>query len=201
MGKRYEAILNFLDVNYMSIDVNTPQLYREFALTNADHVIVATPTIVHIENILESLEYGKKKRFLCEKPVTQNLDLFDILREIDFTMQFQYSELVKPNHKGHSFYDYFRHGSDGLVWDCMQVIALAKDTITLSEKSPIWKCAINGQVLSLSDMDLAYINYVRKWLSGYKSDLHEIIEIHQKVKQHEERFNKSFNWNSGTVNK
>jgi hypothetical protein len=93
----------------------------------------------------------------------------------------------ETNGNGHSVYDYFKHGNDGLVWDCFQVIALAKETIHLSEESPIWHCVINGTQLDLRHMDYAYLVEIREWLAdinhGEEPEIgwDYIIDSHNKV--------------------
>jgi len=105
-----------------------------------------------------------------------------------FTVVMQYQELLNNNTYGQSYYDYFRTGNDGLIWDCFQIIALSKLTPSINNTSPIWKCAINGQTLSLSDMDSAYISFLGKWLrNSIEQDTNYIFDIHERVSIEYER--------------
>lgn len=190
MGKRYQAILRYLKRDFLCVDRNhTIDEISEIAKRCSGYII-ATPTHTHCNYI--RLLMGQKKPILCEKPITTNIkelkDLFfDLYKEgsrsIRMTMQYKF--LVQSDARGDSLYDYFRHGTDGLTWDCMQIIALAKDKIELSESSPIWTCKINGDYLSLGDMDGAYVANVADWFFQPYQDLSYLLDIHEKVKSME----------------
>jgi hypothetical protein len=93
----------------------------------------------------------------------------------------QYAELIQAG-DGPSHYNYFRHGNDGILWDCMQIIGLANGPVEIKEDSPIWDCVINGNRLNLSDMDGAYVSFIRSWLNGnLRQNFIEVVEIHRKV--------------------
>ena len=100
-------------------------------------------------------------------------------------MMFQYEFFVGPGLKGKTIYDYFRHGNDGLVWDCVQIIGLHEgkdEDLNLSEKSPVWTCQINGKKLELDNMDRAYMWAVDQWFINPKSqDPYRIVAIHEKT--------------------
>lgn len=190
MGLRYQSILRHLEQPFVGIDVQDRQEARQMAIKNSSHVIVATPTDWHLTHMLECIQLNPKIRVLCEKPITKDKSwMLDNLGEIDLTMQMQYQELCHSKSRAYSVYDYFRHGNDGLVWDCFQIIALSQGELDLFERSPVWQCIINGQRLNLSDMDGAYVSYVRKWLGGYKSDLKQLKEWHQKVLDYASKYN------------
>jgi hypothetical protein len=185
MGKRYQAILSALDQPYECVDKkHTKDDILEKAWDSSGYII-ATPTSTHGELITALTQF--EKPILCEKPVTTNLaELDDILGHLDqvkarFQMVYQYQYLVDPETTGDTVYDYFRHGSDGLIWDCLQIIGLAKGNVELSDSSPIWTCTINGSKLNLSDMDTAYVSQVQDWINQPHGLLEEIRRIHQKV--------------------
>jgi hypothetical protein len=188
MGKRYGAILRYLGHTFKKIDLDTPKHEAEWNIKNSTHLIIATPTDIHDQNIVESVELNKDIRILCEKPVVTNLSFLHTLSEYDITMQMQYTELTSPSDSGFSQYNYFNHGKDGIVWDCFQVIALAKGEVKIFEDSPIWSCDLNGRSLRLSDMDMAYVKYTDKWLKGYKSDLLQLKDWHQKVSEYDKKY-------------
>ena len=186
MGQRYQAILRHLRVDYRCFDVEHSMDDIKAACEDARGIIIATPTYTHITFLREILPL--RKMVLCEKPVSYEIEA---LREFtswcsgngySFTVMMQYGELVSYRSVGDSFYDYFRHGPDGLIWDCFQVIVLANGTIRLAEQSPFWDCCINGTRMLLSDMDGAYVRFVHKWLSG---SIHHspsmILNWHEKV--------------------
>lgn len=187
MGQRYQAIMHYLNRPYVCVDKDhAPKTVLDH-VRNSEGVIIATPTDTHAEYIRKVLPY--KKPILCEKPVTKNVEeLKELLQEIresgtDFRMMYQYRLLNDPNRIGITRYNYFRHGSDGLYWDCLQIIGLARSEVTLGEDSPVWRCMLNGKALSLAHMDAAYIGYVQTWLNHPNQAPNEILDAH--VKTHE----------------
>lgn len=185
MGKRYQAILKHLGKEFHCRDIGRNTIPDKRISYDIDEIIIATPTDTHIEVIRHYLEY--KKPILCEKPISKNMEqLKQIVKEIkeeniSFQMMFQYKGLVPRLAIGKTYYDYFRHGNDGLAWDCLQIIGLAKDQITLREESPLWDCQINGHRLHLEFMDNAYVVAVESWLKGQPQDLGEILAVHEKT--------------------
>lgn len=182
MGKRYGSILNYLGKEWSGVDIEHNKHYIRDVASKSEGVIVATPTDTHIRIIKDLLPLDKP--ILCEKPVTKNVtELKELTKGLKgpFRMVYQYSILVDYIRIGRSHYDYFRHGNDGLSWDCLQVIALARGVPALGEQSPVWRCMINGKSLNLSHMDAAYIAYVQAWFRYPKHDLGEIVAIHEKV--------------------
>lgn len=185
MGKRYEAILRYLGKQFVGVDKEHNRHYVNEQAAKADGIIIATPTDTHAEYIERFAPLSKP--ILCEKPVTKSIDELNRLLETvkshktPFRMMYQYKVLATQSSIGKSHYDYFRHGSDGLVWDCLQIIGLARGELRLGEASPVWSCVINGRTLNLAHMDAAYIAYVQKWLQNPAQDLGEILAIHQKT--------------------
>jgi len=188
MGSRYRAILSSLGKPWLAIDK-----YDTSFDTVADHpkakqaegYIIATPTDTH-KAYIEALSILGKP-ILCEKPVVKDMDELDELIQMlkdekaNFSMMSQYEELIDDTHRGHTYYDYFRTGNDGLKWDCIQIIGLAKDEYSICNVSPFWKCQINGRRLDLGDMDHAYVSAVEKWLAKPGQSLSKIRDMHEKV--------------------
>lgn len=183
MGRRYSAVLSYLREPYYAVDrESSPAAIKSFA-SRASRILICTPTETHLGIIKRLMTLGKP--ILCEKPICKNLDdLNELMSSVrhfgtKLNMVMQYTELVSSNGAGDSEYDYFRHGNDGLAWDCLQIIALAKGHLSLREDSPVWKCKINGQTLDLSSMDMAYVNHIRRWIGGGMSqDLNWLYDIH-----------------------
>lgn len=187
MGLRYQAILRYLGKEFVGVDRETNEKKRLEIAKTCDGIIIASPTETHeivIQDLLEA-----KKPILCEKPVSKDIDALGRIIErvekerVPFRMMYQYSILTNPSRIGKTFYDYFRHGSDGLMWDCLQIIGLARGECVLKENSPLWSCMINGKRLSLADMDAAYIAYIQKWLQYPAQDLGVIRAVHERVHQ------------------
>lgn len=205
MGQRYTTILDHLQQEWMGLDVANGPLEKgtiSEAMERCDGCIVATPTDAHVSNLLALVD--SHKPVLCEKPICKDLDTLELVlrlyneRKTPLTMVLQYEELLNKFSKGISYYNYFRTGKDGLYWDCVQIIGLANDEVEVKNTSPIWKCQINGQWLSIQDMDRAYINNVQRFLSGEYMNLKRIYEIHERVTKYAEAYESS-NRDSGEI--
>lgn len=190
MGKRYQAILKYLDHGFAAVDKDkTVSQMLEIAQDPLiGSFIVATPTDTHAM-IVEAL-MPLQKPILCEKPLSRSVKnvryLYDLSKQwgTKLTMMAQYKFAVElgSNTQGDSWYNYFRHGNDGIYWDCMQVIGMAKGFPVLGEDSPIWSCCINGRPLNLGTMDQAYVEFVKQWIDGtLEQTPEEVIAMHEKV--------------------
>lgn len=181
MGNRYATICKLLGVTVIGQDLGEPQP----DMTDVEGIIIATPTISHTKDIINYSRFNLP--YLVEKPLTKlpiELDNFlMVVQKLGLSLQMvnQYKELVCPGAVGDTHYNYFKTGNDGLAWDCINIIGLAKGNVTVNDDSPIWDCVINGQKLSLSDMDRAYISMVEKWINKPKPNLDYIREAHEKV--------------------
>lgn len=187
MGSRYKAIFNMLGIPHLGVDIGTSIEEADHLIDSAERYLIATPTRTHTDWIRRLST--QRKPILCEKPICTKLDeLDDILidmhnHRVPFRMMYQYSMLGIPETSAASAYDYFKHGNDGLYWDCLQIIALAKGSVTLAEKSPIWRCQINGKELNIGDMDWAYVNYLKLWNDKPDQDWLEVFDAHAKVEE------------------
>lgn len=186
MGKRYQAILEHLREPFDCFDPKTGEAPNH--PSNYDRFIIASPTASHLDWVRALDQYGKP--ILCEKPLSKNpAEIEEIIAcKSPLAMTMQYAWLVDRHSFGRSFYDYYHHGQDGLVWDCFQIIALAKSEVELCEKSPVWKCIINGKQISRGEMDWAYVKFVEAWLLGKQANRAEIKGWHQKVREFEEKW-------------
>lgn len=185
MGRRYQAILSYLGKPFRGVDLEHNRHYARKLAEESDGIILATPTKTHVELIREYLPL--QKPILCEKPVCKDVaELKGLMAEIKdaktpFRMMYQYQILADSSRIGKTHYNYFRHGSDGLAWDCLQIVGLARGECRLKESSPVWSCMINGKRLSIEHMDAAYVAYVQRWLQAPKQDPCEIIAAHEKT--------------------
>jgi hypothetical protein len=184
MAKRYRAILHELGHTVGGIDIEDQEY--GFAHEDADAYIVATPTAGHIDD-LYALEFCGRP-ILCEKPITKDIEELEVLLE-DFKksgtklqMVSQYDYLIDDISTGHTVYNYFKSGGDGLAWDCINIIKHAKGIISIRNNSPIWTCKINGQKLNISQMDAAYIEMIADWLGNPdRTDFNGILRAHKKA--------------------
>jgi hypothetical protein len=166
MGRRYAAILKKLDVTPQLVDVG------EVAPKDFDSVIIATPTPLHVSHCLQFMTAGVP--ILCEKPLSTSLKQVDAVCataekcgvKLDMVNQYKYCGGDKTPWADLTSYDYYNTGRDGLHWDCISIIALAKAEALIRNDSPIWACILNGQNLRLADMDWAYFRMIERWLNG-----------------------------------
>jgi hypothetical protein len=124
------------------------------------------------------------KPLLCEKPLSKNLEeVGELLQNPMLQMMTQYSLLDPGDSRDHSLYDFYHTGSDGLAWDCMQIIGLAKGTVTISNRSPIWMAMLNGHRLSLDKVGRAYVAFVENWLKDPRREFlrYDIYEMHRRA--------------------
>jgi hypothetical protein len=187
MGRRYTAILNHIGIVAEGCDKSYPHnLFGR--LKAADGVIIATPTFTHLDVIRMLLAY--EKPILCEKPLSLNFDALEHFDRVHpeakqlVTMVNQYEYLATDSVSEMTFYNYFKTGGDGLYWDCLNIIGLAKGWAQIHNDSPIWKCVINGQILSIKDMDQAYISMIKRWvdmIGRRRTNWAYAIEAHRKV--------------------
>lgn len=134
-------------------------------------MIIATPTALHAAHIDQFLATGAP--ILCEKPITTSIRALDRLMpklddgRVNMVNQYRYLRGHREEiGEGLTMYDYFNHGRDGLAWDCISIVGLAKGRVVLGEASPRWTCWINGERMSLADMDQAYIDMISHWVGG-----------------------------------
>lgn len=183
MGQRYAACLRYLGLSPLGVDLG------DKVPVGFDSIIIATPTARHIEDI--NFASGSGVPILCEKPLATDArtvsELCEKARRDRYPLRMvnQYREILKrPGSRGPTSYDYFRHGGDGLAWDCINIIGMATGQVALGESSPIWTCMVNGERLALGDMDSAYIRMLQGWLGGDHEGIDYIERAHQKVEKY-----------------
>ena len=167
MGRRYMAILDHLGVEAVGVDDGDHVIS-----SGITHYIIATPTYTHT-GVLEHLEAGWTNcPILCEKPVSKYPAALNrvlrmaIGRRIYMVNQYAYYSDQLPQKSGITCYDYYNSGKDGILWDCIQIIHLARGEITtLTNKSPVWRCVINGTELNREAIDLCYVKMIRDFIS------------------------------------
>lgn len=192
IAKRYKAILNYLGQEWRGFDVLDDIQTVHQAVQKSDGIIIATPTDTHTNLIAEYSVKGKP--ILCEKPISKNIDevrqIEDFCRshQVPLQMVYQYQYLVKPRSIGESIYDFYEHGKDGLIWDCIQIVGLSRREPELRERSPHWFCKINGHTLNKADMDPAYTHMVGLWIRNPKDNLGMMLEAHEKTAEMERRW-------------
>jgi hypothetical protein len=178
MGRRYCEILErYACCEVVRIDITD---FGETNIDNCDGFLIATPTNSHLKLI--SILRNFNKPILCEKPITKSiLDLEDIITDdIDLSMINQYEFLDDRDRTGDTYYNYFKTGNDGLLWDCINVIGTARTEYNVSNHSLIWTCKLNGRKISLDWMDEAYIRNIFAWVEGWRNKEY-ILPVHKKI--------------------
>lgn len=186
MGHRYKTILDFYKHDVAGYDKRTGPM-GSFGISEADRIIIATPTASHVKDLMETIPH--KIPILCEKPICkdrQGLNEAITFAEthgtrVEMVSQYDYMPFSRER-KEETLYDYFKHGGDGIHWDCINVIYHANGEVILKENSPWWQCRINGDPLSLGDVDHAYMRMIDLWLKDPKDGLDRIWRSHEKVR-------------------
>jgi len=208
MGKRYQSVCKYLNIPFDGLDVNDPLPVNDPKYT---HYVIATPTVSH-EKILHYLcaVNSMPLKILCEKPILcddpQSILKFAEERGHEIYMVNQYAYYshqihMKYDGAGRTSYNYYNSGGDGIFWDCIQLIYLAKNEISLSNNTPIWYAEINGVELDRETIDLCYVKMIHDFwedgkVYGQRWDKHDIIAAHNKVME----YGKNTNWNPSALN-
>jgi len=202
MGKRYMLILKHLGhlpygfdlKNNHPVPVDEIEKYQD----KYDGIIIATPTLHHLGNIALYSRSGLP--ILCEKPLANYFDPHTLQStiapdslKIRMINQYQYYENKRLDHlkiiKEHEIhelpkittYNYFKTGQDGILYDCINILGLAKHKFDIRNDSPIWNCALNGFRCRLDGMDHAYVWNVKDWLEKFDSNKQYIMNAHDKI--------------------
>lgn len=207
IGRRYVNICKYLHIPHTAVDIKSnseEDICVE--IEKNEFILLCTPTDTHyemIEKIIKIKKYKNTKTYLlCEKPITKNkveLEklLFDTVNsKITLFMVNNYNFIeIEPESNGiikifkkimNDFtteYNYFHSGTDGMIWDCIQLVYLAKGKIILKQESPIWHCKINGVKISREQVDYSYIAMIIDFVTKREKmwTLSDIIKSHQKV--------------------
>jgi len=176
MGQRYCKILNRAGIEVLEYDLKISKDINLRA-SGAVGAIICTPTDTHLVYIEQLCEL--QVPFLCEKPVC--LSVGDTERAWEFVQQAGVNAHVVSNwrYTRHGFmgwdtgsheinYKHFHSGNDGLLWDCCQLVYLAKDhRPTLSSEADQFSCTIDGEEISLLDIEESYSLMLMDWLRQF----------------------------------
>jgi len=167
MGRRYMAILKYLEVDHVGVDVGDkrPEDYT--------HAIVATPTAFHMLHCKELIREGTP--FLCEKPLCKDIDDCRTLSLNAFKgakgyVVGNYNTLVHylGMKKPRISYNYYNHGKDDWWWDMCQLIYLDPEA-ELRFDSPVFHLTLNNMGITYWMLEKSYIQMVEDFLNN-KSD-------------------------------
>lgn len=208
MGRRYQAILESFreqdDIEILKSDIFDEDKTSKFKKIKAcDGIIITSPTECHANHLLETVPFGKP--ILCEKPMVKP-DILDLIvkqsrfygTELNMVMQYRWLDFGLG---GDSYYNYYKTGNDGMIWDCIQILGLAKGALVLRQDSPVWLCALNGKELNYSDMDGAYITEIKNWVMNRMTNIEQAIAFHEKAQKLEDMYGSTCNslhWHPST---
>jgi len=187
MGQRYCRILELFDQRYFEFDIDHDiRDLRQWARIS-DGCIIASPTDTHCEMISKIYYFNHDIKFLVEKPLSKDISEVEkllspsLFPNMHVTLINQYKYMFKDDDEGRTYYNFFKTGNDGLAWDCVSIIGLARGDIEIRNDSPIWDCMINGSTLDLGKVDMSYVKMLKAWLKKPDSNHDYIIESHKKV--------------------
>lgn len=197
MGRRYMAILRGLKQDYAGVDFG-------WTIPKATHYIIATPTRTHLDVLAKVIDkYGTNGdlSILIEKPVTKNPNLLKFVlgtqNKIYMVNQYAYHPMTGRSPAGiETEYNYYSSGNDGLPWDCIQLLHLAKGEVELSNQSPVWLCKINGYWIDRAKVDHYYMRMIKDFITDGKAygrlwGPEDIIAAHDKALQYEKTIDRS----------
>lgn len=185
MGRRYASILNYLGISWQGVDIDD---WKE-PDKRSDGIILATPTDSHRVDLVRWRNFGLP--ILCEKPICRNQKELEILLEIadvplQMVNQYKFYANYQVINKGESTQvNYYNTGTDGIVWDCINLIGLAKEDVHLYNTSPIWKIMLNGTFLDKRFIDHVYIDNIADWTKNPIDDREYIKHAHQRIFDYE----------------
>lgn len=166
MGRRYMVILKYLGVESVGIDLG---MNFEIAMQSFDRAIIATDTPAHQVWVESMIHRGIP--FLCEKPISKDLGFLDWLKHksAEGRMVSNWA-FVKPGQilspgKHEIEYDCYNTGKDGLAFDCIQLIHLAKGFPKLQTDCPTFKASIDGELITLDAIADSYVTMIKTWLT------------------------------------
>lgn len=166
IGSRYRAILDYLGEKYVVWDTANIETSRIMPV-DFDAAIIATPTETHFNycKVMEAL----RKPYLCEKPITKNRGM----PLINGYSVCNYKYLIEPGQQIH--YNYYKTGSDGLLWDCCQLIYLDPNAVLLTT-SPRWILLADNQDITYRQLENSYVSMIRDFVKGNYKKLWTIEE-------------------------
>ena len=162
IGSRYVCILKILGHEVVVWDLPAALIDP---IPEADKYIIATPTDTHFDWCKKLIE--KNATFLCEKPLSKNPE--ECQKLASYTNGFMvnnYRFLPKLWHIDHTpdiYYNYFKTGKDGLLWDCCQLIALDPNA-KLANNSALWRLWIDGEEIPYRDLENGYVGMIHTFL-------------------------------------
>jgi len=158
IGSRYAAILRHMDVDYKVIEIDDD--LPEFAQTTK--CIIATPTDTHVDIINQIPD---SIPILCEKPIDRNPNKIPKRKNCYMVNNYYHVMKIKGILPPYSvWYNYYKTGKDGLLWDCCQLVYLDEEA-RIETKSPRWNLSVNREWIKYRDLEESYVRMVSDFLN------------------------------------
>jgi hypothetical protein len=138
-----------------------------------EKAIVCTPTSDHLATLVKM--QGYEGDILCEKPLVMGNEIdigffFATMRALKLNVRmvcnwaFTAPNFIDKPESRIIEYDNYNTGKDGMAWDCIQLIYIAKGFPILKTKSPFLDCKIDGERVDEADIAYSYVAMIEAWL-------------------------------------
>ena len=166
-GRRYRTILHKLGYGDKLVTADI-EFEKTLDVRYIDCVIICTPTQTHYRYIKFFNEHNID--ILCEKPLcTSSAEALQLQKDLQVDLRvvcnwsYVFNKRLEPE-KNKIFYRNGTSGSDGLAWDCIQLIYLAQDFHCDLGVGVPWDIKINGKTVTPKMIEHSYIKMLADWL-------------------------------------
>jgi len=174
IGKRYRAILDYLEYPYQIFEVHDH--FEDLDHASIKRALICSPTPKHLEHA--SMVARLEIPFLCEKPTSK--DLFEA-QEIaklpnGFVVNnYAYAVPFQPGQTNQTLaYDFYNTGKDSLVFDVCQLVYLSylrAYSLSVRKRSFHWSLVLNGKEIPYKHIELSYLWMLQDFLHGNPKSL------------------------------
>lgn len=170
IGRRYRAVLEALGIPYRGKEKEDPWDFS--CITKA---IIASPTFLHFDHASKVAAEGIP--FLCEKPMCFESNLIRRLQKTTYKgfVVNNWAQLAwnadLPSSPKKITYDFYNTGRDGLLWDTIQLIYLAKiynAELSVDTRSYFWDAHFDQTPIPYREIEHSYAQMVSSfWYERY----------------------------------
>jgi hypothetical protein len=192
MGLRYRQVLRRLGQKFKQADI---EWQKTLDTKDVDRVIIATPTDTHYA--LCKFFAAKGIATLCEKPVEKSYELVDALSKAYGSVRFNvvcnwsyvFDKRLVPE-SNDVIYNNQISGSDGLIWDCIQLLYLSDNFKCQLKTGVPWSITINGVSVTPKMIEDSYTKMIADWLKhperlwGMQDVLNQTAKAEKYLKEH-----------------
>jgi hypothetical protein len=190
IGSRYTCILKYLGHEPIVWDIRAPfsEDVKDIDQFEFEKAIIATPTATHFYWCKRLIEL--KKPFLVEKPMSKDIKECEELVELDKNKLGRVVCNYKFLTQSPTLYDFYKTGTDGVIWDCCQLVYL-NPNIEIRTQSPIWTLMSGFNNHSYEELEVSYIRMINDFLDEGKHlwNLEDGLKMTQAVLTRIERDN------------